>query len=132
MIMHKSGYQMINLKNTNALMVGALLVIASFSASAEVSASAEDTILMAECGGFFNAYGTLVGRSDLSSTGNRLAAKVLDREEDDVRSLAISFERGSDFADSWHDTDEREVVVDYIQMCSRVVSRNMDYLKSAT
>ncbi|UZE96768.1 hypothetical protein [Alkalimarinus alittae] len=116
----------------SALIAGVALLGMSSLVVAEEYASVEDTILLAECGGFFNAYGTLVGRSDLSSTGNRLAAKVLDREEDDVRSLAISFERGSDFADSWHDTNEREVVVDYIQMCSRVVSRNMDYLKSAS
>ena len=118
-------------QKVNSLIIGLTLVLASMAASAEESASAEDTILLAECGGFFNAYGTLVGRSDLSATGNRLAAKVLGLEED-VRSLAISFERGGEFAESWHDTDEREVVVDYIQMCSRVVSRNMDYLKSTS
>lgn len=118
------------------LIVGVLLSVVPLSVlpvSAEVigDASTEDVILLAECGGFFNTYGTLVGRTDLSSTGNRLAAKVLGRAQD-TRSLAISYERGSEFADSWHDSDERTVVVDYIQMCSRVVSRNIDYLKAAT
>jgi len=130
-MLNKLGYLMINVQDFNALIAGAFLLFVSSIVSAGESASTQDAILLAECGGFFNAYGTLVGRSDLSSTGNRLASKVLDRE-DDVRSLAISFERGSEFAESWHDTDEREVVVDYIQMCSRVVSRNMDYLKSTS
>jgi len=130
-MLNKLGYLMINVQGFNALIAGAFLLFVSSIVSAGESASTQDAILLVECGGFFNAYGTLVGRSDLSSTGNRLASKVLDRE-DDVRSLAISFERGSEFAESWHDTDEREVVVDYIQMCSRVVSRNMDYLKSTS
>jgi len=107
------------------------LALLPLSVWAVEDASKEDVILLAECGGFFNTYGTLVGRTDLSSTGNRLAAKVLGRAQD-PRSLAISYERGSEFADSWHDADERAVVVDYIQMCSRVVSRNIDYLKAAT
>lgn len=120
-------------QRVNVLIGAAVFLLAPYTVSAGQLASAEDSILLAECGGFFNAYGTLVGRSDLSSTGNRLAAKVLDREEGDIRSLAISFERGGEFADSWHNTNnEQEVVVDYIQMCSRVVSRNMDYLKSAS
>ncbi|WP_250655258.1 hypothetical protein [Alkalimarinus coralli] len=114
-----------------SLAAGLLLALLSLTVNATESASAADAILLAECGGFFNAYGTLVGRTDLSSTGNRLAAKVLNREKD-VRSLAVSFERGSEFAGDWHDSNEKEVVVDYIQMCSRVVSRNIDYLKSAS
>jgi len=108
-----------------------VLVATSLSALAVEDASTEDVILLAECGGFFNTYGSLVGRTDLSNTGNRLAAKVLGRAQDPV-SLAISYERGSEFAGNWHDADERAVVVDYIQMCSRVVSRNIDYLKAAT
>lgn len=130
-MMNEPGYMMINIRGFNTLIAVAFLFLVSSIVSAGESATTEDAILLAECGGFFNAYGSLVGRSDLSSTGNRLASKVLDREED-VRSLAISFERGGEFAESWHDTDEREVVVDYIQMCSRVVSRNMDYLKSTS
>ncbi len=114
-----------------SLIAGALLSSISLSAAALESASTEDTILLAECGGFFNTYGTLVGRSDLSNTGNRLAAKVLGRASD-TQSLAISYERGSEFAGDWHDTDERGVVVEYIQMCSKVVSRNMEYLKSTS
>ena len=115
----------------NALLACVVLVLSSFSVVAAESASTEDAILLAECGGFFNAYGTLVGRSDLRSTGNRLAATVLGSEQD-TRSLAISYERGSEFADSWLGTGEREVVVDYIRMCSQVVSRNMSYLKAAS
>lgn len=119
-----------------SLIVGVLVSFVSLSvvpvyAETVDDASTEDVILLAECGGFFNTYGTLVGRTDLSSTGNRLAAKVLGRAQD-TRSLAISYERGSEFADSWHDAEERAVVVDYIQMCSRVVSRNINYLKTAT
>lgn len=127
---------MSRLLKTKSLIFVTLLAVASLSTlslsvHAIEEASTEDVILLAECGGFFNTYGNLVGRTDLSSTGNRLAAKVLGRAQD-PRSLAISFERGSEFAGSWHDADEKSVVVDYIQMCSQVVSRNIDYLKSAT
>ena len=114
-----------------AVLAAWVLLILPLSTWAVENASTEDVILLAECGGFFNTYGSLVGRTDLSSTGNRLAAKVLGRAQD-PRSLAISYERGSEFADSWHNAEERTVVVDYIQMCSRVVSRNIDYLKAAT
>ncbi len=109
----------------------ALLLALTLPVSAADSASTEDVILLAECGGFFNAYGSLVGRSDLSKTGNRLAAKVLDQEED-ARSLAISYERGGEFADSWYESEAAGEIVDYIQMCSKVVSRNMEYLRHAT
>ena len=119
------------LLKAKVLIVSAALMLLPLSVGAVEDASTEDVILLAECGGFFNTYGSLVGRTDLSSTGNRLAAKVLGQAQD-PRSLAISYERGSEFADSWHDADERTVVVDYIQMCSRVVSRNIDYLKAAT
>ncbi|MFD2231100.1 hypothetical protein [Alkalimarinus sediminis] len=122
---------MMNVQRFNSLVAGALFFAVASVASAGESASTEDAILLAECGGFFNAYGTLVGRADLSSTGSRLASKVLDREGD-VRSVAVSFERGGEFAESWHHTNEQAEVVDYIQMCSRVVSRNMEYLKATT
>ncbi|MCP5162546.1 MAG: hypothetical protein H6999_02435 [Hahellaceae bacterium] len=109
-----------------------LFGICALSASAaSPAASISDVIIMAECGGFFNAYGSLTGQNSLYATGSRLAAQVMLHEQD-KRSVALSFERGSEFAETLHVGNSERDIREYIQMCTQVVGRNIDYLASAT
>ncbi len=100
-------------------------------AVAAPAASTADIMMMAECGGFFNVYGTLTGQNSLQATGNRLASQVMLHEKD-KRSVALSFQRGSEFAEYLHDVNSEKEIVGYIQSCSQVVGRNIDYLTAAT
>lgn len=93
--------------------------------------SVHDVMMMAECGGFFNAYGSMIGHEKLFKTGSRLAAQVMHIEED-KRSVALSFERGSEFADTLHQANAHEQIAGYIRDCSIVVARNGVYLGDAS